>query len=135
MITADNLIEAFAKLRFYKWHSINSGKWVVFEALPEEPERNTKRTSSFETEDEADTYLEARKLKFIADLKARIECKPIVGSGQVSLEESSTSTTKSSTRNRKKPPTRSFLRTCPEQSEEEKTNNSPSPGSETSPPF
>jgi hypothetical protein len=139
MINAENLFESMAKLKFWKWQSPNNGKWVVFEALPEveappgSDERASRRTTSFELEADADTYLKARRDKFVEFLLETIECRPISASGRDTLKGSSGSTTKSLSKKTKQSQGKSSKQGS--RLSTDKTITPPSSESETSPPF
>lgn len=65
MITATNIVELLAGYRCFKYYSEYYETWTVYETLPEEGEGVKKMLGRFETEEEADEFLEAytQKLK------------------------------------------------------------------------
>ena len=79
MIDANNIFELFAKMKFYLWESTFNGKWVVFEAMPEETDAEkgkSKRSTSFEEKKDAEEYLQKKRNKLVAQLKATMRISP-----------------------------------------------------------
>lgn len=65
MITPTNLVEILANLRCFKYYISHNDMWMCFESMSEEGEGVKKSLGRFETEEEADEFLEdyRKKLK------------------------------------------------------------------------
>lgn len=78
MINANNLLTILAQMKFFLWESTFNGKWVVFEAMPEDEDAGkgkAKRSTSFEDKGDAEEYLKKKRAKFIKKLQETIEVK------------------------------------------------------------